>query len=42
MQDSEDRPERRSAALLARELGRLDIDNAALSEVRFAEEDSLT
>ena len=40
MQDSEDRPQRRSA-LVARELARLDIDIAALSEVRFAEHDSL-
>ena len=39
MQDSEDRPQRRSA-LVARELARLDIDIAALSEVRFAEQDS--
>ena len=41
MQDSEDRPQRRSA-LVARELARLDIDVAALSEVRFAEQDSLS
>ena len=40
MQDSEDLPQRRSA-LVARELARLDIDVAALSEVRFAEQDSL-
>ena len=40
MQDSEDRPQRRSA-LVARELARLDIDIAALSEVRFAEQGSL-
>ena len=41
MQDSEDRPQRRSA-LVARELARLDIDIAALSEVRFAEQGSLS
>ena len=41
MQDSEDRPQRCSA-LVARELARLDIDIAALSEVRFAEQGSLT
>ena len=40
MQDSEDRSQRRSA-LVARELARLDIDIAALSEVRFAEHGSL-
>ena len=40
MQDSEDRPQRRSA-LVARELTRLDIDVAALSEVRVAEQGSL-
>ena len=40
MQHFEDRPQRRSA-LVARELARLDIDVAALSEVRFAEQDSL-
>ena len=40
MRDSEDRPQRRSA-LVARELARLDIDIAALSEVRFAEQGSL-
>ena len=40
MQDSEDRPQRRSA-LVGRELARLDIDIAALSEVRFAEQGSL-
>ena len=42
MQDSNDsdRPQRRSA-LVARELARLDIDIAALSEVRFAEQGSL-
>ena len=34
MQDSEDRPQRRSA-LVARELARLDIDTAALCEIRF-------
>ena len=39
MQDSEDRPQRRSA-LVARELARLDIDIAALSEVRFADQGS--
>ena len=39
MQDSEDRPQRRSA-LVAWELARLDIDIAALSEVRFAEQGS--
>ena len=37
MQDSEDRPQRRSA-LVAWELARLDIDIAALSEVCFAEQ----
>ena len=36
-----DRPQRRSA-LVARELARLDIDTDALSEVRFAEQGSLT
>ena len=43
MQDSDDsyHPQRRSA-LVARELGRLDIDIAALSEVRLAEQGSLT
>ena len=41
MQDFEDRHQRRSA-LVARELARLDIDIAALSEVRFAEQGSLT
>ena len=40
MQDSEDHPQQRSA-LVARELARLDIDIAALSEVRFAEQGSL-
>ena len=40
MQDSEDRPQRR-LALVARELARLHIDIAALSEVRFAEHGSL-
>ena len=40
MQDSEDRPQRRSA-LVAKELARLDIDVDALSEVRFAEQGSL-
>ena len=41
MQDSEDRPQRR-LALAARELDRLDIDIAALSEVCFAEQGFLT
>ena len=41
MQDSDSRPQRRSA-FVARELARLDIDIAALSEVRFAEQGSLT
>lgn len=43
MQDSDDseRPQRRSA-LVARELAQLDIDIAALSEVRFADQGSLT
>ena len=40
MQDSEDRPQRRSA-LVTRELARLDTDIAALSEVRFAEQGSI-
>ena len=40
MQDSEDRPQRRSA-LVGRELARLDIGIAALSEVHFAEQGSL-
>ena len=40
MQDSEDRPQRRTA-LVARELARLDIDIAALSEVRLPEQGSL-
>ena len=40
MQDSEDRPQRRSA-LVARELARLDIDIAALRQVRFAEQGSI-
>ena len=40
MQDSEDRLQRRSV-LVARELVRLDIDTAALSEVCFAEQGSL-
>ena len=39
MQDSEDRPQRRSA-IVARDLSRLDIDIAALSEVRFLEQGS--
>jgi len=38
--DDNDRPQRRSA-LVAREFSRLDIDIAALNEVRFAEEGSL-
>ena len=41
MQVSKDRPQRRSE-LLARELARLDIGIAALSEVRFAEQGSPT
>ena len=43
MMDSEDneRPQRRSA-LVAKELARLNIDIAALSEVRFADQGSLT
>ncbi|CAH1266354.1 Hypp3340 [Branchiostoma lanceolatum] len=43
MQDREesDRPQRRSA-LVARELAKLDIDIAAISEVRFADQGSLT
>ena len=40
MQDSEDRPQRRSA-LVASELARLDMDIVALSEVRFAEKGSI-
>ena len=40
MQDSKDRP-KRCSALVARELAWLDIDITALSEVRFAEQDSL-
>ena len=40
MQDSDDRPKRRSA-FVARELAQLEIDIAALSEVRFAEQGSL-
>ena len=40
MQDSEDLPQRRSA-LVARELARLDIDIAAFSKVRVAEQGSL-
>jgi len=39
--DDSDRPQRRSA-LVASELARLDIDIAALSEVRFAEQGSLS
>ena len=41
MQHSENRPQRRSA-LVARELARLDIDAAVLSEIRFAGQGSLT
>ena len=43
MQDFEDnnRPQRH-AALVATELARLDVDIAAVSEVRFAEQGSLT
>ena len=41
MQDSEDRPQK-SSVLVARELARLNIDIAALTEVRFAEQGSLT
>ena len=41
MQDSDDRPQRRSA-LVGRELARLDIVIAALREIRFAEQGSLT
>ena len=40
-QDSEDRPQRRSA-LVARETAWPDIDIAALSEVLFAEQGSIT
>ena len=40
MQDTEDHPQQRSA-LVARELAQLDIDNAALGEVRFVEQGSL-
>ena len=40
IQDSEDRPQRRSAPL-AREQARLDIDITALSEVHFVEQGSL-
>ena len=40
MRNSADHPQRRSA-LVARELARLDIDIAALSEVRFVEQGSL-
>ena len=40
MQDSEDCPQRRSV-LVARELASLDIDIAALNEVRFADQGSL-
>ena len=41
MQDSEDRPQRRSA-LVASELVQLDIDIAALSKVHFSEQGSHT
>ena len=41
MQDSDSRPQRRSA-LVGRELARLDIVIAALREIRFAEQGSLT
>ena len=43
MQDLKDsnRPQRRTA-VVARELARLDIDIAAVSEVRFAKQGSLT
>ena len=41
MQDSEDCPQRHSA-LVARELARLDIDIAAVGEIRFAEQVSFT
>ena len=41
MQDPEDRPQRH-LVLLARELARLDLDIAALSEIRFAEQGSRT
>ena len=41
MQDSEDRPQRHSAQV-ARELARLHMDIAALSEVRFVQQVSLT
>ena len=40
MRDSEDRPQRRPS-LVARELARLDIDIAALSEVRFVKQGCL-
>ena len=40
MQDSEDRPQRRSAHM-ARELPQLDINIAALSEVHFVEQGPL-
>ena len=40
VRNSADHPQRRSA-LVARELARLDIDTAALSELRFAEQGSL-
>ena len=40
MQNSIDRPQRHSA-LVARELARLDIDIATLSDVRCAEQGSL-
>ena len=41
MQDFEDHPQQRSA-LMARELARLDIDIAVLSQICFAEQGSLT
>ena len=41
MQDSEYRPQRRPA-LVARELARLDVGIAAVSEVRYVEQGSLT
>ena len=41
MQDSDSRPQRRSA-FVERELAGLDIDIGALREIRFAEQGSLT
>ena len=41
MQDSEDHPQQHSA-LMARELVRLDIDIAVLSQIFFVEQGSLT